>query len=371
MDGAALFVLYQLGTTAVNWLLFREPTRKPLLREYPKVSVLIPARNEESTIGRCLSSVLAQDYPNMEVIVLNDQSSDSTASVIAKYSDPRLKVIAGDRLPEDWTGKNWACHQLYRASSGDILLFIDADTALKNGALTRTVYELTTRGHDFISGIPSERVPSFGEKLTVPFMNYSMFTIFPLILSKLSRHLYMFMVANGQFMMFRRPAYESIGGHQTVKSEIIEDIQLSKLARKKGLRTALYNLRDIISCRMYNGFRDAFLGLAKGYFPIFEMRLIPSLFVWWWMGYLAVHPFLLLTSKDPSAHTNALVAIMGNLALWAATALKTGLPWDVPLYYPVILLVNSVIGYTSILFNLTGKTSWKGRKLSKSRIRLF
>lgn len=234
--------------------------------------------------------------------------------------------------------------------------------------LSVMVQEMGDKDLDFISGIPREEMYSFGEKITVPFINYSILSIFPICLSYLTRFLYFFMFANGQFMMFKREAYEKINGHMAVKGEVVEDIELSKMARRFGLRVGIYNLTDIVFCRMYRNFRDAFLGLSKSYFSLFQMRLIPSLFVWIWIFIITISPFYWIIRYSELKLGG--IAIAKTLLIWFIISFKLGLPRDIPFYYPIISIVNSLIGLFSIVVTLIGKSSWKGRVLDK-KIRLF
>jgi len=178
-----------------------------------------------------------QDYPNYEIVVLNDSSEDGTTTVLKNINSEKLKVIESkDVLPEGWTGKNWACYRLFLNSTGEIVIFTDADTIHSSNMISTMVQEMERRNLSFASGIPRELITTFGERITVPFMNYSIVSIFPIFLSYLSPVFNMFSVANGQFLMFKRCAYEQIGGHAAVKEEIVEDIELSKLVCKHGMK---------------------------------------------------------------------------------------------------------------------------------------
>lgn len=371
MKGIFLFILYQLINTFINAIIIRQP-KKVKLDESNKVSVLMPARNEEKTIEKCLNSLFLQDYKNMEIIVLDDNSSDGTPQILEEMSNERLRVIKGnEEPPKGWTGKNWACHRLYLESKGDILIFIDSDTYFSKNAISTMVSEMQNRNLDFISGIPKEETITFGEKITVPFLNFSILSIFPIFLSFLSRHFYFFTVANGQFMMFKRESYKKINGHQAVKNAVVEDIELAKIARKNGLKVQIFNLSQLVSCRMYTNFRKSFLGLSKSYFPLFGMRLIPSIFVWVWMLIITFAPFyVLLFDNNPQMKIFATLSIMATFLIWFITSVKFRLSREIPFYYPLICLTNSLIGFASIFLAITGKTSWKGRVLER-KIRLI
>ena len=138
----------------------------------PFVSILIPARNEEHNIGKCVVSVLAQDYPNFEVVVLDDNSEDSTRAILESFAakDSRVRILKGSALPEGWFGKSWACHQLSQAAKGEIFLFIDADVELSSSALDKSVSAMESGGADFLSLLTSQRLHTVSEKLIMRFI---------------------------------------------------------------------------------------------------------------------------------------------------------------------------------------------------------
>ncbi len=156
--------------------------RYPRVEDQPFVSVLVPARNEELNIEKCVSSLLRQNYPNFEVIVLNDNSTDKTSLILKRLqqTNPRLQVINGNSLPEGWPGKHWACHQLSQAARGQYLLFTDADTVHAPNALQHAINALVNEKADLVTALPRQEVVSFGEKLVVPFMNFAILSFLPI-----------------------------------------------------------------------------------------------------------------------------------------------------------------------------------------------
>ena len=372
MYGIFVFVLYQLIVALINMSVIRKPS-KEYLTEGLRVSVLVPARNEEEKIKSCVESLLSQDYKNIEIIVLDDNSSDKTLTLLKSFQDNRLKIIESDEEPPSgWMGKNWACYRLYVASSGDILIFVDADTYLSSDAISIMVRTMQSNNFDFITGIPREEMHTFGEKITIPFMNFSVLSIFPVFLGLLSKYFYFFLFANGQFMMFKKEAYEKIHGHESVKGEVVEDVALSKVARKDGLKVGIFNLSELVMCRMYKNFKQAFFGLSKSYAGLFDFRLIPSLFVWAWMIVITVFPiFAAMFTNDALMRFFSIASIFVTLLLWVFTSIKFNLPKAILIFNPLITLNNSLIGFTSMFLLLTGKSLWKGMVLEKKRFRLL
>lgn len=372
MTGVFLFIFYQFLVSIINCFVLRKP-EKHSFKKLPKVSILVPARDEEEKIENCIKSLLMQDYPDFEVIVLDDNSTDRTLEILKTIKEDKLLIVNGDgNPPEGWTGKNWACFQLSQKASGEIMIFTDADTYFEKNAITSVVQDFKKNKLEFASGILKEETLTFGEKITVPFIGFSIFSIFPIFLAFITNYLYFLMFANGQFMIFDKESYKKINGHEAVKGKIVEDIELSKLAKKQGLKTAMYNLSDIVSCRMYTNFKEAFFGLSKSYFPLFGMRLIPSIFVWIWVLVLSFSPFYVLAFYR-SFHMKMFAgfSIIETLLIWFIVAVKFKLPKETPLYYPIISLSNSIIGFSSIFMFLTGKSSWKGRTFARKEIKYF
>jgi chlorobactene glucosyltransferase len=168
-----------------NWIILRRARQHKIPEKKPYLSVLIPARNEETNIARCVHSLLVQDYPNFEILVLDDQSDDATPEILCRLAahEPRLTALAGQALPEGWIGKNWACHQLARQARGELLLFTDADTVYQPNALSALVAAVFGEQADVLTGFPDQVMQTWGERLTVPFFSWAFLTFTPLALA--------------------------------------------------------------------------------------------------------------------------------------------------------------------------------------------
>lgn len=198
--------------TILNAFTFPRLSSKPSsFSHLPSISVLVPARDESAVIADTVKSWLSQTYPNFELLILDDHSSDGTADLArqAADSDPRVRILSGESLPDGWKGKNWACHQLSHAASSDILLFTDADVRWEPGALTALVAEMTRSRADLLTVWPTQVTRTWAERLVVPLMGFVIIGYLPV----LAVHYLpwpVFAAAMGQCLAFRRDAYEKI-----------------------------------------------------------------------------------------------------------------------------------------------------------------
>lgn len=351
--------------------------RYPLPRRFPRVSVLVPVRNEREVIGDCLRSLLAQDYPNFEVLVLDDGSTDGTSDLLAAlaHTDSRLQVFAGRPPPEGWLGKHWACQQLAEAATGELLLFTDADTVHHPQALRAGVAALEADQADLLSGFLRQHMLTWGERLTVPAVFWCFFSFLPLALAHRVRAPGL-SLTNGQWMLFRRETYEAIGGHRAVRSNPVDDIALGRRVKAQGRRWRVVDAGEYISCRMYAGFRAALEGFTKNFFAVFDFRLAEYLFVWCWMVLVTLEPpvVLVLWAWGPARPIFALwpatLAVAEMLALWGIAMARLRFPLYLALLYPICLLLMVFIAFRSLLWTVIGRATWKGRALPRQRVRL-
>ena len=176
------FLFFGLMTVLVNYFTVRRFDQYPTAKESPRVSVLVSARNEAHNIEACVTSLLAQDYPDFEVVVLDDGSTHQTLQILARLArtGTRLQVLNGATLPEGWLGKHWACHQLDQAATGELILFTDADTRHAPDMLRDSVSALFAEHADLVTAFPREEVVTWGERLLVPVIGWGIFTFMPI-----------------------------------------------------------------------------------------------------------------------------------------------------------------------------------------------
>jgi len=252
-----------------NMLLYREPgcgscseTGHCVLPD--AVSVLIPARNEEHVIGASLTSLLASRGVQIEVIVLDDASTDQTAAIVRDFAarDSRVQLRSSPPLPGGWNGKQHACHALASVAGSDVLCFLDADVRLAPEALAYMAAFLVRSGSDLVSGFPRQETETFLEWLLLPLIHFVLLSYLPLAGMRTSPAPG-FAVGCGQFLMMRREAYRKTGGHAQIRTTMHDGLMLPQLFRRHGLRTDIADLTHLATCRMYHSASEVWRGLAK------------------------------------------------------------------------------------------------------------
>jgi chlorobactene glucosyltransferase len=343
----------------------------------PLVSILVPARNEERSIEACVGSLLRQDYPNCEWIVLDDHSEDQTGAILARLiaAEPggRARVLQGAGLPEGWTGKNWACHQLAQAARGEFLFFTDADTEHEPGTVTAAVnYALRNRA-GLVSAWPRLVTGTLGEKLVVPVILLVGFAFCPLWLQRWiqerperskGRDVRGLGVANGQFMFFTRRTYDRIGGHAALRSHVVEDVSLGRAVAERipdGER--LFNCEAIAfsRVRMYRSFGETWEGFTKNIRAVFDDQRLG----FWVFGVVEaacfLGPFVALLRMSGAAQwlVPAQIAIIFLIRILLAVRFRTS--WIGALLHPLGILLVLLIGLNSWRRSTGSGVVWKGR----------
>lgn len=329
----------------------------------PMVSVLIPARNEERGIEACVRSVCSQDHHNLEVIVLDDGSTDRTPEILKQLQSeyPHLRVITGQPLPDGWVGKVWACHQLSQVARGEVLLFTDADTHHHPNTVSSAVRTLQNHHFDFFSIITHQELGSFAEHAVIPIVHVMFFAFLPsdLVIHHPSVSA---SAANGQFMCFTRSAYDKIGGHTCVQNAMVEDVSLARVIKRAGLRMGLVDGIRYVSCRMYTNATEVTNGFAKNFFAgtgynVPVMLLLLAFFATAFVAPLVLAPFRPELAAIP-------------LTLAAVIRGTISLRFRMPIWHAVIMPISAVwvilIGIKSMIwaFSSTG-SQWKGRSYGR------
>ncbi len=235
----------------------------------PFISVLIPTRDEEANIGKCLESLQKQEYPNFEILVLDDNSSDDTANIVdrMKARDSRIQLFRGEPLLEGWAGKPFACYQLAKKARGSWLLFVDADTVHAPHML-RSVLALALRLRtSLLSGFPRQIATSLPQKVAIPVLYFVILSWLPLWWLRRSKEPKP-SLAIGQFLLFPKEEYWRIGGHKSVKSRILEDVWLGIEVVRHGGRHIAVDLSPVVSCHMYQSLGAMWEGFIKWIYSV-------------------------------------------------------------------------------------------------------
>jgi chlorobactene glucosyltransferase len=342
----------------------------------PRVSILVPARNEARSIEGCVQSLLDQDYSDFEVLVLDDHSTDETRDIVMRLArgNERLALLDGETLPDGWLGKHWACHQLAQAASGELLLFTDADTLHHKTALSESVAALQAEQADLVTAFPLEEVKTWSEKLVVPIMSWGIFSFLPLRLAY-KWSLPGLSVTFGQFMLFRRSVYEAVGGFNAVRQDIVDDVSLGRRVLEQGFRWRLLDATEHVRCRMYQSFSEVVEGFSKNVFAFFDYRFLPYVIAWTLMGVIFLEPALTLVSYLAGGSLTgfplnlAAIAVAQSVLLWYIALKRFRFPAYVALLYPISLFLWLLIVVRSLVLTMTGHSTWKGRSLVRPAMR--
>lgn len=367
-----LFIIFAIAFTNL-WMLRRGLSAYLPQREGPKVSILVPARNERDNIRACVESLLAQEYSDFEVLVLDDQSNDGTSSILQEYvHDPCLKVLRGTDPPPGWVGKSWACYQLAQHASGELLLFTDADTRHHPKTLAHAVSALQQGNLDFLSIFVREEVGSWSERLVIPMIPWSILSFLPLVLAYHTPWA-AFSAANGQFLLFRRSAYDAIGGHEAVRQSAVEDLALARRVKRHGLRWRLLDGSDLVRCRMYENYKQVYEGLTKNLLAAFDYRIGWFILIWLWIGLFTFEPLIVLAGHLMGMKLGeiqpALWSVLLSLGLWGITYTRFGYPLYCALFYLLGIALTLWLAWGSLMRTLRGRAIWKARTLPRVRWR--
>lgn len=392
--------LVLLALIALLWVgLLLSPVHRPTFRDplnadstavgsqsqWPRVTLIAPARNESSVLPTTVPTYCRQNYPNLQVLIVDDQSDDSTPLVLKDLSErhPELRSIRTSERPAGWMGKSWAVASGVRfacapvendaAASPEIYCFTDADCMFHPDALATAVRTLEERGVDMLSVLPRMDIGPWCEKIALPGLLTVLGMVFPLGL--VNKHASPVALAAGGFILMRRAAYEKVGGHESVRSHIVEDVNLARKAKAAGLKLHTRLTRDLVSTQMYENWTDLWEGLAKNAYAGMDYQ--PRKF---WVGlifgvmvavlppvYLATTAIWAFATAAPVAWwalALAAVIVAAQAAVHARTIRHMGLPIYHALLMPVsIALYQAIAADSAFQYHYRGGNVWKGRRV--------
>jgi chlorobactene glucosyltransferase len=339
------------------------------------VSVIIPARNESATIEQVIGSILASRYQPFELVVVDDRSTDDTATRVERLArhQPRLRLIRGEPLPADWYGKPWACAQGARAATGRLLLFTDADTRHEPELLGRAAAALEQQRADLLTVSPRQRCVTFWERIVMPQIWLLLgLRYHPKQVNRARRE--RDVIANGQFILTTREAYDAVGTHAAVRHEVAEDLALAQAYLRQGRRLHFAFAERLMETRMYQNLPELIEGWSKNIYlggrrsfpdePLLR-ALVPVMLVAA-LAFWLVPPAVLLAGAagaDIGRYAGAALAATGaSLLFWSLIAFGMSIPMGYGLGYPL----GAVMALYIIL-----RSTWRGGRRVVWRGRVY
>lgn len=353
--------------TAVNLRLVRRP-RDESVTVSERVSILVPARNEAHRITPTLRSLLAQEgLPDLEIVVLDDGSTDGTGDVVRQVvgSDPRVKVIDGpdDLPPSGWLGKSWACHRLAQEATGDVLVFVDADVQLTSRAVASTIHQMREGGLSLLSPYPRQIAVTAAERITQPLVTWSWVTALPIRITERSHYPSM-AAACGQFLVVDARAYRISGGHSAVSDMILEDVGVLRAVKRAGFQGAPADGSAIASCRMYDDWQEIYDGYTKSVWSVFQPAAIAyGLVAVMGLAYVAP-PVFALVGPGRAVRAWGVAGYASGVLGRYVVARQTGeRVWPDVLLQPVSMATFAGLILASLRRHRAGTLTWRGRPL--------
>ena len=378
-----IFVAILIGVSA-TWIfliksMFRTFQETPFLdkfkkkiHEKPKVSIILPARNEEKFIGNCLDSLVNQDYIDYEIIAINDSSDDSTGTIIKKYTKkfPKLIHVDAKPKPEGWVGKNWACMEGYKKATGDLLLFTDSDTKHTTSVISLAVSHLLSLELDALTVIPKMLCLDLITKITLPIISVFLHTRFSALrVNDTSKNTGYFF---GSFFIIKRSTYDSVGTHEGVKEELIEDGALGKKVKESGFKMRMVDGRHLVDAVWARDFFTLWNALKRLMIPLYLQNAKTAVGISFAVLFLLFMPFPLLAysaiflNVETSSSVLFVIAAIASVLVYtggildAAKGVGSGIKYS--LFAPIGCFIV-VCGFFAGLIQATSKhaVSWRGR----------
>ena len=362
--------------------MYQSFTKTPFLDRFenkstttPKVSIILPARNEEDFIGRCLESLRTQDYNDFEIIAIDDSSEDKTGEIIEEFAEKDSKIIhvTAREKPENWMGKNWACMEGFKKATGNIMLFTDADTKFEKNVISLAVSHLQSEDLDALTVIPRLRCIDRITKITLPMLSTFLHSRYSALnVNNPKKKVGYFF---GSFFVIKRKVYEEIGTHEKVKQEIIEDGALGKITKESGYALKMVRGEHLIEALYSRSSKEMWNGLKRLMVPLYHQNSASAVGVFFAVLFILFMPIPLLAYSviafEPSLSFSTLLisAIISTITIFSASIMETRMGLDLSLMNSVFEPIGSIIvvlGFLSGILHANKSTavSWRGRKYS-------
>jgi len=341
----------------------------------PKVSIIIPARNEEEFVGKCLDTLINQDYENYEIIVIDDSSDDATGKIISEYAEKYSKIIpiTARPKPEGWIGKNWACMEGYRKATGELLLFTDADTNHSKNVLSLAVAHLISFNLDALSVIPKMLTFDFWTKITLPMISTFLHTRFSALnVNNTSKKTGYFF---GSFYILKKKTYEEVGMHEGVKHEIIEDGALGKKVKELGYKMKMVRGEHLIGAAWARDGSTLWNALKRLMVPLYLQNGKIAIGIFFAVLFLLFIPFPIfaisasLPIETTSAKMLCVTAAIASILIYIGAIIEVKVGLDLRLVHALFAPLGGLVVVLGFLWGLlqaksTSSVTWKERSYS-------
>lgn len=351
-----------------NLFCYRAPVPPRAGQKLPRISVLIPARNEEANIAAALDSVLANRGVEFEAVVLDDHSTDRTAEFVREFAarDSRVRLETAPPLPQGWCGKQHSCAALAGRASAPLLVFMDADVCLAPDALARMANFIVERDVALASGVPRQELGTAWEKILLPLIHFVLLGFLPVAWMRRTLHP-AFAAGCGQLFIARAEDYHACGGHGAIRASLHDGLQLPRAFRQHGRKTDLFDATPLASCRMYRTADEVFAGLGKNAVEGLAApgRIVPFTLL---LGLGQVLPFVLVALPGLPVLVKliaGLAALLAWLPRWIA-CVRFQQSWKGALLHPLGVAVLLLIQWRALFQHWRGRPAqWRGRSYVK------
>lgn len=369
LTAAVVAGIASLLCLGANLVLLPRLSRAPgLAGDPPRVSVIIPARNEEREVERAVRSHLAQTYPDFEVIAVDDGSTDATGQILARLGreDARVRAVSAGDLPAGWLGKPHALDRGAREASGDVLAFVDADVRYDPRALSEAIGLMKADSLDFLTLLPRFETFGFWESVLMPYLEAAVF-LAPAFLA--NRRIRWFAVGAGAGNLIRREAYASVGGHAALRDSVVDDVRLAFRVKAAGWRVAVARAEDRVAVRMYRGAREIVDGFTKNVAYVFQGAFaLPVFALTLVLLGMAILPAAVIAAAlfgAPVAPVDLRLAVAGYaLAVAGRVALARSLGnpvWPAVAHPLTAAIWSAILGRSLFQRFVRRRLTWRGR----------
>jgi hypothetical protein len=337
----------------------------------PSLSVVVPCRDEARSVEAAVRSLLAQDLPDLEVIAVDDRSSDGTGAILDRLAaeDPRLAVIHVDALPSGWLGKNHACEIGARHARGDWLLFTDGDVVFAPGSLRLALAFAESRRLGHVVAVPRFVAPGYLERAFVT--AFALFAASKFRVFELPRPGTRGFIGAGAFNLVRRDAWMAVGGHRRIAFEVVDDVKLGLVLRRSGVPQGAVDSAGLVSVRWQHGFAASAAGLVKNAFAATEYRLGRAARISAGLALLGLAPLVCTLAGPVPARVLGLAALVLSAALHGAVARRVGGGTGLEglAFAPCALLLSAVLIASAVVAVVHGSVVWRGTRYPLAALR--